>query len=171
MRPVSWRGLSPTEPCFVSVCIPNRLATSYRLALDFRPLCDNLLAALNAARSASMSYSAARSFTRPATSEFVVVRAKARIWAARSRQCCGSLVLSYGIATWITRCPSGSSTYAPLCVARSAARFPQVRSKERRCHRDQSYCELDCLRSSGQPFPVRPGAGPLVFEIFGDVIH
>jgi len=74
MRPVSWRGLSSTEPCFVSVCIPNRLATSYRLALDFRPLCDNLLAALDAAQSASMSYSAARSFTRPATSEFVDLR-------------------------------------------------------------------------------------------------
>jgi hypothetical protein len=30
----------------------DRLATSYRLVLDFRPLCDNLLAALDAARSA-----------------------------------------------------------------------------------------------------------------------
>jgi len=53
----------------------DRLATSYRLVLDFRPLCDNLLAALDAARSAM----------RPAASEFVVVRANARIWAARSR--------------------------------------------------------------------------------------
>jgi len=66
----------------------DRLATSFRLVLDFRPLCDNLLAALDAARSAS---TAARSFMRPATSEFVVVRANARIWAARSRQCAGHL--------------------------------------------------------------------------------
>jgi len=66
MRPVSSRGLSSTEPCFISGVHRDRLATSYRLVLDFKPLCGNLLAALDAARSASMSYSAVRSFMRPA---------------------------------------------------------------------------------------------------------
>ena len=65
----------------------DRLATSYRLVLDFRPLCDNLLAALDAAQSTSMPYSAARSFMRPAASEFVAVmgdisaRRTEAIWA------------------------------------------------------------------------------------------
>ena len=81
------RGSSSAELCFVSGCIAIALrlrhATSYRLVLDFRPLCDNLLVSgLDAARSASMLYSAKTSFVmRPAASKFVVVTANARIWA------------------------------------------------------------------------------------------
>jgi hypothetical protein len=44
------RGSSSTELCFVSGCIAIALRCgmrhSYRLVLDFRPLCDNLLGAL-----------------------------------------------------------------------------------------------------------------------------
>src|ERR1700674_5436103 len=87
MGPVLLRGSSSAELCFVSGCIAIALrlrhATSYRLVLDFRPLCDNLLVSgLDAARSASMLYSAETSFVmRPAASKFVVVTANARIWA------------------------------------------------------------------------------------------
>src|ERR1700693_467639 len=103
MGPVLLRGSSSAELCFVSGCIAIALrlrhATSYRLVLDFRPLCDNLLVSgLDAARSASMLYSAETSFVmRPAASKFVVVTANARIWAARSRQCCGQLVFAHHI--------------------------------------------------------------------------
>jgi hypothetical protein len=50
----------PVSPIWRLRVHRDRLATFYRLVLDFGPLCDNLLAALDAARFASMSHSAAR---------------------------------------------------------------------------------------------------------------